>query len=250
MRRFLVLYALLLVTGVVFTLGFSYRVLHNLDLRYSAFLSVVLAPAAQAALVALTLPRQGLSLADAAKGTWRRKGIVLLLGLSALTIAALQLATKPPSRLGGVLAYLVGILAAAAGALFLARGGRLVAALLGLVLLGVAIEAFRPWLGPLPGRVLLSWPPVIRWAVIYGCAFFLAVVVAACAAVRLRTSAPLAAEHLEAAVLFAFLAALVAVPGYYLRSYLLDPWGRVLGALVALAVTFCLSAALLLRERT
>jgi hypothetical protein len=40
------------------------------------------------------------------------------------------------------------------------------------------------------------------------------------------------------------------VPGYYLRSYLLDPWGRVLGALAALAVTFCLSAALLPRDRT
>jgi hypothetical protein len=250
MRRFLVLYALLLVTGVVLTLGISYRVLHSLDLRYSAFLSVVLAPAAQAGLVALTLPRQGLSLADAAKRTWRRKGVSLLLGLGALTIATLQVATKPPSRLVGVLPHLVGILAAAAGALFLARGGRLLTALLGLVLLGIAIETFRPWLGPLPGRILLSWPPVVRWAAVYGGAFSLAVAVATCAGVRLRASAPLAAEHLEAAVLFAFLAALVAVPGYYLRSYLLDPWGRVVDALTALAVTFCLSAALLLRERT
>jgi hypothetical protein len=249
MRRFLALYALLAATGVALTLGVSYRVLHSLDLRYSAFLAVVLAPAAQAGLVALALPRQGLSLADAAGRTWRRKRVLFVLALSALTIAALQVVAKPPARLGGVLPYFMGALAAAAGALFLARGGRLVTALLGLVLLGIAVEPFRPWLGPLPMHVLLSRPPLIRWVVVYGGAFFLAVAVAVQAAVRLRTSAPLAAEHLEAAVFFAFLAALVSVSGYYLRSYLLDPWGRVLGALAALALTFCFSAALLLKER-
>lgn len=238
MARYLTLFAALFLTHLVVGSAASYYVFHHVDIRQTAVVAVLVVPAVQAVAVHLVTVKE---LPWGALRLGATPLLGALLGVDALLLT-LGLFVRPA---------FVGAKVAAAALAFLAVAVRRrspLAALLGLGLAGWGADYFVPWLHRIPPFFMGSKPIVFQWLVVNGALFVTALVVVLAVA---RRSSPAAGVALEAVTAAAFLAALVAIPGYFERGALIEPRRSLVMGLGSLVGTFVLSAALteLRRER-
>lgn len=249
MKRVLVLWLVLGLVGLAVTVLMVAGVTRSFDLRFEPFLTAILAPAVNAALLLWLVPelrdRRAGSLASALRP--RRisnpAGVLIVLLATLATLLVFGIAPK------GVFALLRGLLALAAAcgfafAGFRGRRGSLPVAALLAVLGGTSGQLHR-----LAEWVFATQPLAFRWLVFYGVAAIVVVGVVFHAVERLRDAAPPAATLLEAALAPAALASVIVVGGVFWRPYLTPVWwllANTLG-LIAMALTFLASVAAMSR---
>lgn len=258
-RRFLRLYALLAPTFVAAGLAVSALGFATIDLRASAVAIAVVVPAVQALALLVVTGRHGApspALGPLLSGPWVR----LALGLDAALLGAGLLLT-PVAPVGLAAApslqpAWIGVKAFAAGALLCVAasrrqtGDRAAPWLLAVALaaLGVGLDAALPWLRHLPDqRTILFLPTVLRWLLVYGGLYAGSLWLLASLAHRLEGAE---ARALDAAGALLFVAALVAVPRFFLAPELTPASRAAVRALLSLAATaLFLAAASLARGR-
>lgn len=254
MRRFLILYAVLFPIGLLVTVGTSIFVFRHLDLRTGIVISFLVVPAFQATVLCMVSRDFVPARLAADLGRLLRPLLSRLLLAAAAWILLIgwleprgPLGFAPDARLQALWSGLQALVAGALLALLLARlprRNRAWPALLSIGLLGWGIDAFFPWIRKLPDLAFTDRPQIFRWMVVYGLLFVGALVALLGAGSRLEACREGAGLGVQLAVALAFLAALLAVPGYYLRPALVPPWRGLVGTCGSLAMTSLLLACL------
>jgi len=256
-KRFLLLALVLAVPLTVATGAVSVLVFRHVDLRFGAFLQLLVIPFLQAAVVLWVAGAWGLDrLAAAARKTWRRPAVVAFLAGDAALLAAGWLlhsrrlvglaapASVHPSWTGikaGVAALLLLLLALRAIG---TRLERLWFLLFAVAVSALAAEFVYPWLGDLPTLVRGKMPTILRWLLIYGGLFVTAMAALLHTGAVLARRSALAGFFVDASAACATVAAIVAVASVFLRPFLIEPWLSVVRSGVSLSMTFLLAASL------
>jgi hypothetical protein len=252
LKRFLLLWLCLAIGLTVVTVLVSVLVFHCLDLRYQAFLQLLLIPTFQAAIVAwLTRafgPTRGLR---AIRETMSHRVVVVVLAINAALLVVGWLATTAPlvGIAGAVSLHVrwagLEVLGAAALTLGTVRrcrtwGERFWLCLGSASLLVLGSNAFVPWLRGLEAFVPARFPTVLNWILVYGTILVVAIVLALGAGGVLTRRSGLAGFYVDAAVAAAFCVALVVAASFFLHPYLVEPWASLVRTGLSLAATFVL----------
>jgi hypothetical protein len=270
-KRFLVLWFLLLVVGLAVSVPLTITVTHNFDLRFEPFLTTILAPAVGALLLLLLMPPLRDRQFVAPSTALRRQPIANLAGVLVVTLGAVAtlrvLRVLPPwgfDLLRGVLAIAAAIGFAAAwwktnnsvsGSVnadrtrddFSTTHHRRIAGFLPAAALFALLGITSGQLHRIAEHVFPSQPLAFRWLIFFGLAAIFVLSTMFRAVECMRDSAPDAATLLEWSLAPATLASVIVIGNIFWRPYLTPSWeflANVLGiAAVALALLASLAAA-------
>lgn len=264
MRRFLLVWLCLAMPLVVVTAVIAVVVFRHVDLRYVTLMQMLFIPVFQAVVVTWVRRQWGMShLSWAVREILRHRVIAVFILLDAAFILLGLVMNQVPAVAFGGEGSLQPLWAAAkallAGVLLIVAAYRVSVRwrhkvwMLGLaaILLGLSMEPVLPWLGRLPeiGFIHDVGPKVIRWSIVYGGLLVIALVVLFKIQSVLRERFALAGFFLDLVVVFTFAMALIYPMNLYLRPFLLDPWGAVVGVLVSLSATAVLAGSFLVSQR-
>lgn len=252
MKHFLLLWVCLALGLTAATVLVSVLAFHRLDLRYQAFLELLLIPTFQAAMVGwLTAAFGPARVLRAIRETMGHRVVVVVLGVDAVVlVAGWLLRTEPLIGMAGTASLQVrwaGLKALAAAALTLAAirrcrtwGGQIWLCLGSASLLVLGSNAFAPWLRGLEALVPERFPTVLNWSLVYGTILVVAIIVALGTGGVLTRRGGLAGFYVDAAVASAFCVALVVAASFFLHPYLFEPWASLVRTGLSLAATFML----------
>jgi hypothetical protein len=271
MRRYLAFWITCTVTLVVVSLLAAFVAFRRVDLRYEAFVAIVVIPAVQALALAATTSRRGLRTIAASFGSaWRHPSIraVLVLDVALIGLGLLaDVGRSMPVLLAGISVRWMGVKLAVASVVFcesvftgrpashdsawsLDRAWLLVisAALLALAAASViAPVALAP--DDLALRLWPRMPTVLRWSMVYATLFggFLAIALRSSTALSKVSGA--SAALVETALGFVGLASMIVVLNIFLRPEVREPWSGLAIACGSFAATLILAAGLLARAQ-
>lgn len=243
MRRFLALYLLLAPVYFLARVSVSALLFQRVDLRFTAFFELLLVPALQALVLTWLASGRRLSGREALRAARENR---FFWPLVALNVAVLVVGTVLPGmadlprRVAGIEALAAALLLV----LFWRAGSAVERVLVWLVSAGLAaygFDAFFPWIRRLPELLLPQRPQALRWLIVYGGLFILAIGGLTALGARLERRSLPAAVLLDLSVGFALVSAAVVVLNIFLRPVVLEPW-----ASVTRACSFLSVAALLL----
>jgi len=264
MRRFLLLWICLAPPLVVTTFAISIISFRHLDLRYVAFVQLLVIPTCQAAVVTWVGGQCGLSrLAWAVRETIRHRLIALfvVLDVGFLCLGVVMrghpiFGVAGQSSVHPGWAAVKALIAGAAllgAALLWSRDSRKhrvwVLGLAGFVV-AVASNAFFPWLDDLPELIHGVGPLVIRWLVVYGGLSTLGLIVLFQVSAKVRERSPLAAFYFDLAGACIFAVVLVFALNIFLRPFLVEPWASIVRVLASIgASAFLIGSSLVFAHR-
>ena len=263
MRRLLLVWLCLAVPLVVVTAVIAVAIFRHVDVRYVTFVQLLFIPVFQAGIVTWVRRQWGLAhLGWAVREILRHRVIAvfilldatfILVGLVMHRIPAVAFAGEPglQPRWAAAKALLAGVLLIVAACRVSARWPPKVWMLgLAAVLLGLSAEPFLPWLGRIPeiGFIRDIGPKVIRWSIVYGGLLVIALVALFKSQSILRERSALAGFFLDLAVAFTFAVALIYPMNFYLRPFLMEPWGTIVRVLVSLSATAVLAGSFLVSQ--
>ena len=255
MRRFLLLWMCLGACVAVVTVLVSVLVFHRVDLRYQAFLEVLLIPTFQAAIVAWLTATRGLGgILRVIRDTVDHPVVlVVLLANATLLVVGWAAPLEPHVGIAGagrvhlgwagletLAAALIALATAGRGA---GRGARVWLCLGAASLLVAGSSAFSPWVSGLETLAPVRLPTVLKWALVYGAVAGVVIALVLGLGGVLERWSRAAGFWVDAAVATAFLAALVVASSFFLHPYLLEPWASVVRTGASLAGTFVLVGA-------
>ena len=249
MKRLLVLWLVLAAIGFAVTIAMIAGVTRSFDLRFEPFLTAILAPAVNAALLLWIVPelrdRRFGSLATALRQQpVANLAAVLIVVLAAL--ATLHVFGVAPKWIFALLRGLLAIAAACGLAFAWVRGrrGSLPAAALLAVLGATSGQLHR-----FAEHVFPAQPLAFRWLVFFGGLALVVLWIVFRAVEQLRDASPSAATLLESALAPAAMAAVIVIASVFWRPYLTASWwllANTLG-LAAMALAFLASVAAMSR---
>ncbi len=264
MRRFLLVWLCLTIPLVVVTAVIAVAVFRHVDLRYVTFVQLLFIPVFQALVVTWVRRQWSFSQLRWAMRELLRHPVIaafilldvafILVGLVGHGIEAVTFAGEASLHPRWTAAK-----AALAGALLIVAAFRVSQRwqdgvwILGLaaILLGLSAEPFLPWLGRLPeiGLIHDIGPKVIRWSIVFGGLLMIALLVLFKGQSVVRERSALAAFFLDMAVAFALVVALIYPMNFYLRPFLMAPWGTVVRVLMSLSATAVVAGSVLASQR-
>jgi hypothetical protein len=258
MKRFLLLWVLLTVVLGATAVAISLVFFHHVDLRYEAFLELLLIPAFQVAI--LMWARNEWSpagIATAARESCRHP-LIFSLVLADLAILALAWALWDRPLVGiaaqpGLLPSWTAIKIAAAGVILAAlafsplhsTNQRAWLGLTAALALALSLATWVSWLRLLPALLPGKLPTVLRWLAAYGTMYLLTMAAMLGTGSILSRRSRLAVFPLNAAAGFGFVVALVVAANIFLRPFIPEPWASVTRTCLSLAATGTLASTLL-----
>jgi hypothetical protein len=249
MKRFLLLWLLLGIAGFAVAGLIRFALTRNLNLRFDAFLTTLLAPAVSTILLLWFIPalrdeRFG-SLANALRRPRVARGASLTVVFVALLAALIVFGVVP--RWGFDLARGLLAIGAAIGFAVAWRRLRVAGTLLTSSLLFV-LGATSGQLLRVAEHVFPAQPRAFRWIVFFGVASVIVLATTFRAVSRLRVSAPDAATLLEWALAPAAAAAIIVIGSIYWRPWLTPTWWLLANVLGCAAMGLALLASLAANE--
>jgi len=257
MNRILRIWVLLFIANLAARPAISYLGFYHVDVRYEAFVQLVVLPIVQTLVLA----------AFVGAITWRSlfsplarlrqdpvlslfvivDGILLLISLMPGLPDWMRLTA--PQGLGGFYGALKAI---AAGALAVAACFRIEKAsqrrwlmVFGVSLCAYGLDYFIGWLSPLSALFFPGWPVLFQWMFFYGPIFAIAMVLAGQVESIWAARCPDAGFILRYAAALASLATVVVALAYFNRSFIPYPWDTVVKILSFLSLTALVLAPLL-----
>ncbi len=250
MKRIIALWFILFVTNLLARAAINYFVFNHVDIRYEAYVHLVVASLAQVVVLAaalglitgrsLLIPLKAIGKPTVAGLFLLVDGLVLLLTLMPGLPEWIRL-TQPD----GFANYYIGGKAVAGGILMVwgsfhpqwTDWDRRWLMLIGVVLCAHGVDCFMPWLAPLSRPLLLHWALLLGWLLFYGPLFALVMVLL----VRLETiwsrHSVEAGFTVRYAAAFAVVGATTVGLNVFNRPYLLEPWATFAKACAYLTLT-------------
>jgi hypothetical protein len=244
MRRFLFLWLLLGLLGLIVSTPLQFALVRNVDLRFEPFLTTLLGPALSAILLLrfvpeLRDPRRG-SLQSALREPHVANTVSILL-LGTIATAAITMVGITPRWTFDLTR---GLLAVGAAVLFARARQVPIAALL--AILGVTSGQ----VAELARRTFLTQPVLFRWMVCFGVLTVLVLTIVLRTVTKLRESSPNASTFLEWSLAPASAAAVIVIGNLFWRPHLTPAWWLLANILGCLAMGVALLAALSLRKQS
>ena len=244
MIRFLALWLLLFVIGIVAAVPVIVFLTHDLDLRFDAFLISMLSAAAGAILLLAFMPPLRDANRPALAPALRERAVANLataLGIVIAAAAVLRVLRVVPLQIFDWMRAALAI-GAAIGFILAWRKPEALAPALLFAILGVTS-------GKLPiyaSHVFESQPLVFRWIVFFGALAIAVFATIIASAIKMRRSAPGAAAVLESSLAPAVIAGTIVIGNVFWRPFLTAGWDLLANVFGAAAMALALVAAVVL----
>lgn len=250
MKRLFLLWLLLLVAGFIVAEPLNVVVRHDVNLRFDAFLTLLLAPAVQAVLLFLFLPslrdRRFVGPAQALAGS----RVATVAGVLLIVVCAVSLLVVARALPREAFDVVRGVLALGAAAAFARAAMQRVHGALGAAVLFAILGMTSGRLSGWGERIFPMQPLAFRWLVFFAVTTVVVLVAILMIVDRLRAGAPHAAILLEWSLAPATVAGLIVLANFYERPFITATKALLANALGLAAVGFAVLAGLAAARRS
>ncbi len=256
MKRIIALWFILFVTNLLAPPAINYFIFFHVDVRYEAYVQLVVVPLAEVLVLAAALGLITRSVLIPLKAIGKPTATGLFLLVDGLVLLLTLMPGLPEwirlDQPTGFADYYIGGKAVAGGILVVwgsfhrqwTDWDRRWLMLIGVVLCAHGIDYFMPWLAALSRPFVANWALLVGWLLFYGPLFGVVILLLARLETIWNRHSAEAGFMVRYAAMFAVVGATIVALNVFNRPYLLEPWASVAKACAYLTLTAVVAGSL------